>query len=179
MAFPDLLPVLTGVVGAAAGIGGAVLAPIISASQGHRGWLRDKRASIYEQYAQVLVLVDNVVNYDDDINLRLGNEMTDEWHGSVVALDKASASFGIYASEELRSRADKIRDLYRRWSYADMVIDDSVEVDEFGGTSMRQASPLDDDFPWEKINSIAGDLRRLMSEQLETIRFELKVATPG
>src|SRR3954453_13667221 len=153
----DWLPAITGLlgalVGAAAAMGGSTIGPLIAARQGHRAWLRDKRAAIYEQYAQALQSVADVVRYEDALNYRLGNEMQQEYLTAADALDKATASFGIYGSPDMRSKSQEIRLAFQRWNDADWVAVTDLTPEEresqrrSGGVRVEPANPLAGQLP--------------------------------
>ena len=49
-----LLPLLVGLLGAGAGITGAVLGPFVTSKRAHNTWVRDKRAELCETYVVLL-----------------------------------------------------------------------------------------------------------------------------
>lgn len=179
----DWLPAITGLVGAlvgaAAGIGGSTIGPLVAARQSQRGWLRDKRAVVYEQYAQALQSVADVVLYDDALNYRLGNEMQHEYLTAVDALNKATASFGIYASLDMRSQSEKIRFALQRWAegdwvpVTDMTLEERESQRRSGGVRVVQADPLADDYPWDRIEAAEVEVMAHIDSILLKIRAEL------
>ena len=177
----DWLPLLTALIGAAAG---SVLGPMIATRQRRDDWLRDKRAVLYGEYAEAAQAVLDVVNYDDQINLRLGNEKSAEHLAAWESLDRATARLKVYGSPGVGEMADQFRGLFLRWDNAGLVPVSTPDpedaawvaaVERRGGQAMRLGSPVDPSYPWPAIEQWARELTNQETVIIEAIRMELDV----
>lgn len=180
----EWLPLLAALIGAAAGSG--LLGPIVTARHHRADWLRDKRAELYGEVAEALQAVLDVVNYDDQINLSLGNEMSDERYAAWQALDRVTARLKVYGSPRVGALASDLRDLLRAWDNAPWIPDleqgyervaQLSPQDPEGDPPLRHASPLDEDFPHERVGELARSITQRDAEIVSAIRDELDV--PG